>query len=233
MEATPVSSFSASLSATGFRLAGFEVYPDADVAQLDALLDKLIGQRTPAFVVIDQQLAEAGSKRLEGAPRRRPHPAHPGAASHRAGQHAQRSMTTSSNCSASTETPHEQLPEKNQLQDLEARSWRAPKNWRRSSTTRPNRQRDIILRDAAERLHLAEEREVLVAKAEAERHFRRVTQASELKMQGRLDQLRWEMVQTVQSRLSRAHEGLARRPGLRAMACRDGARGGICCPKAI
>lgn len=64
------------------------------------------------------------------------------------------------------------------------------------------RQKDTILRDAAERLHLAEEREVLVAKAEAERHFRRVTQASELKLQARLDQLRWEMVQTVQARLT-------------------------------
>lgn len=64
------------------------------------------------------------------------------------------------------------------------------------------RQKDTILRDAAERLHMAEEREVLVAKAEAERHFRRVTQASELKLQARLDQLRWEMVQTVQTRLT-------------------------------
>lgn len=63
------------------------------------------------------------------------------------------------------------------------------------------RQRDTLLRDAAERLHLAEEREVLIAKAEAERHYRRVTQASELKLQGRLDQLRWELVQAVQSRL--------------------------------
>jgi V/A-type H+-transporting ATPase subunit E len=70
------------------------------------------------------------------------------------------------------------------------------------------RQRDTILRDAAERLHLAEEREVLVAKAEAERHFRRVTQASELKLQGRLDQLRWEMVQTVQGRLLERMQGL-------------------------
>lgn len=65
-----------------------------------------------------------------------------------------------------------------------------------------DRQRDTILRESAERLHLAEEREVLVAKAEAERLFRRITQASELKMQGRLDQLRWEMVQTVQSQLA-------------------------------
>jgi V/A-type H+-transporting ATPase subunit E len=64
------------------------------------------------------------------------------------------------------------------------------------------RQRDEILRDTAERLHLAEEREVLLAKAEAERHFRRVTQASELKMQGRLDTLRWELVRSVQGRLA-------------------------------
>lgn len=63
------------------------------------------------------------------------------------------------------------------------------------------RQRDHILRDAAERLHNAEEREVLAAKAEAERRFRQVTQASELRLQGRLDQLRWELVQCVQGRL--------------------------------
>ena len=69
-------------------------------------------------------------------------------------------------------------------------------------TDKASRQRDSILRDTAERLHIAEEREVLVAKADAERHFRRVTQASELKMQARLDQLRWEMVQTVQARLA-------------------------------
>ncbi len=51
--------------ATGFRLAGFEVYPDADAAQLDQLLGKLLSARTPAFVVIDQQLAESDSQRLE------------------------------------------------------------------------------------------------------------------------------------------------------------------------
>jgi len=51
--------------ATGFRLAGFEVYPDADIAQLDDMLDHLMTSRTPAFVVIDQQLAASGSQRLE------------------------------------------------------------------------------------------------------------------------------------------------------------------------
>ena len=70
------------------------------------------------------------------------------------------------------------------------------------------RQHDTILRDAAERLHLAEEREVLISKAEADRHFRRVTQAGELKMQSRLDQLRWEMVQTVQARLAESMQAL-------------------------
>lgn len=55
--------------ATGFRLAGFEVYPDANAAQLDQLLEKLTASRTPAFIVIDQQLAESDSKRLEGVRR--------------------------------------------------------------------------------------------------------------------------------------------------------------------
>jgi len=51
--------------ASGFRLAGFEVYPGADATQLDELLDELQATRTPAFVVIDQELAECGSRRLE------------------------------------------------------------------------------------------------------------------------------------------------------------------------
>lgn len=51
--------------ASGFRLAGFEVYPGADAAKLDALLQELQAARTPAFVVIDQQLAESGSRCLE------------------------------------------------------------------------------------------------------------------------------------------------------------------------
>lgn len=51
--------------ATGFRLAGFEVYPDADVDQLDRMLERLQADRTHAFVVIDHQLADAGSRRLD------------------------------------------------------------------------------------------------------------------------------------------------------------------------
>lgn len=50
--------------ATGFRLAGFEIFPDADIQQVDTLLAELLAQRTPAFVVLDQQLAMQDSKRL-------------------------------------------------------------------------------------------------------------------------------------------------------------------------
>jgi V/A-type H+-transporting ATPase subunit E len=91
----------------------------------------------------------------------------------------------------------------NRLQDLEGAIMARADDLAQQFKDKAERQRDIILRDAAERLHLAEEREVLVAKAEAERHFRRITQASELRMQSRLDQLRWEMVQTVMSRLAK------------------------------
>ena len=63
-------------------------------------------------------------------------------------------------------------------------------------------QRDHILHDAAERLRLTEEREVLAAKAAAERLQRRKVQAGELRIQAQLDQLRWGLALAVQSRLA-------------------------------
>lgn len=96
----------------------------------------------------------------------------------------------------------------NQLASLEEAIMARAQELAQEFHDKASRQRDNILRDAAERLHLAEEREVLVAKAEAERHFRRVTQASELKMQVRLDQLRWELVQTIQSRLAQRMQAM-------------------------
>ena len=51
--------------ATGFRLAGFEVHADAGVDALDGLLEELMTSRAHAFVVIDQQLAEADSRLLD------------------------------------------------------------------------------------------------------------------------------------------------------------------------
>lgn len=61
---------------------------------------------------------------------------------------------------------------------------------------------DNLLRETADRLTLAEERETATARAEAERAQRRQVQAEELKQQARLDRLRWELVLAVQSRLA-------------------------------
>jgi vacuolar-type H+-ATPase subunit F/Vma7 len=51
--------------ATGFRLAGFETFPDAGIRQLEQSLEKLQRDRTHAFVVIDQRLAGSDSPTLE------------------------------------------------------------------------------------------------------------------------------------------------------------------------
>lgn len=51
--------------ATGFRLAGFEVFPNASIAELDRLLEELISTRAHAFVVVDQALAESDSPRVK------------------------------------------------------------------------------------------------------------------------------------------------------------------------
>lgn len=67
---------------------------------------------------------------------------------------------------------------------------------------RAKRSRDSILGEANERLHLREEREVLVAKAKAERTYRRMVQANELRLDGQMDRLRWELVQCVRDRMA-------------------------------
>lgn len=68
---------------------------------------------------------------------------------------------------------------------------------------------DDILRAARERLHLREEREVLQAKAEAERAYRRRVLSKELAMQAKLDALRWELVRGVEERTLEALRAIA------------------------
>ena len=66
---------------------------------------------------------------------------------------------------------------------------------------RAKRSRDNILREAHERLHLREQREVLVAQARAERAYRRQVQASEIKLRKEMDFLRWSLVEGVREQL--------------------------------
>jgi V/A-type H+-transporting ATPase subunit E len=60
---------------------------------------------------------------------------------------------------------------------------------------------DRILVDANRRLRQQEEREIALAKVAADQTYRRHVQASEIRMQAELDQLRWSLVQSVMSRL--------------------------------
>lgn len=69
--------------------------------------------------------------------------------------------------------------------------------------SRAQHSRDHIIEEANERMRLREEREVLAAKAMAERLYRRRVQASELKLQRDLERRRWESVQTVMGDLQR------------------------------
>lgn len=54
-----------------------------------------------------------------------------------------------------------------------------------------------ILHEVAQELRLAEEREILRAKMDADRLMRRRVQAAEIRMQGELDRLRWTLVQAI------------------------------------
>lgn len=95
-----------------------------------------------------------------------------------------------------------------QAQELEqailARAQRLANEYRE----RAKRSRDVILRDAAEKLRLREQREEAIAKSLGERTYRQQVQAEELKMQSHLDRVRWNLVQDVEGRLSERIEAL-------------------------
>lgn len=59
---------------------------------------------------------------------------------------------------------------------------------------RAGRSRDNILREASERLKLREDRETLIAKAGADRDYRRRVQSQEQRLRGQMDNLRWNLV---------------------------------------
>jgi len=99
----------------------------------------------------------------------------------------------------------------NQVEELEsailARAERLAGEYRE----RAERSRERILREAADQLRLREEREVLVAKALAERNYRRQVQANELKLRAQMDHLRWNLVRGVEQRLAEKVQAFADR----------------------
>jgi vacuolar-type H+-ATPase subunit E/Vma4 len=65
-----------------------------------------------------------------------------------------------------------------------------------------------IRSEMAEKLKLAEEREVLAAKVEAERRLRRQTQAAETRLSAELDRLRWALTESTLSEMKGAFKAL-------------------------
>lgn len=65
-----------------------------------------------------------------------------------------------------------------------------------------------ILAESVEKLKLAEEREVLAAKLEAERMVRRQIQAAETRLAGELDRLRWTLTEATLAEVKAAFRSL-------------------------
>lgn len=76
--------------------------------------------------------------------------------------------------------------------------------------SRAERARQHVIEEAQEKLHLREQREVLAAQAEADRFYRRRIQANELQLKGKLDQLRWNLIQSVVKDLQKDLEDATR-----------------------
>ena len=70
-----------------------------------------------------------------------------------------------------------------------------------SQLAQAQQQRAHILEAARKRLHQWEQKEIQTAQAAGERLYRQQLQASEIKMQTELDQLRWQLVQEVMAEL--------------------------------
>lgn len=80
------------------------------------------------------------------------------------------------------------------IEELEAALLARAKALAEEHLANARRTRDQILADGAERLRLREEREILAAKAAAERLYRQRVQAAEIKLAEELDRLRWSLV---------------------------------------
>jgi V/A-type H+-transporting ATPase subunit E len=95
-----------------------------------------------------------------------------------------------------------------QVTQLEQALLRQAESLAREQKERAESGKARILKETAEKLHLAEEREILSAKAEAERMVRRHTQAAETRLAAELDRLRWALTEATLSGVQMAFQEL-------------------------
>lgn len=91
--------------------------------------------------------------------------------------------------------------EREQTENLEKALLERASRLAREYLARAEQQREDIHRDLREKLHLSEERELLAAREKGERVYQQRIQASELALQARLDDLRWQQVQQIRDEL--------------------------------
>ncbi len=95
-----------------------------------------------------------------------------------------------------------------QVTQLEQALIRQAESLAREQRERAESGKARILNEATERIRLAEEREVLAAKAEAERQVRRQVQAAETRLAAELDRLRWALTEATLSGVQLAFQEL-------------------------
>lgn len=95
-----------------------------------------------------------------------------------------------------------------QVTQLEQALIRQAESLAREQRERAESGRTRILNEASEKIRLAEEREVMAAKAEAEKIVRRQTQAAETRLAAELDRLRWALTEASLSGVKLAFQEL-------------------------
>ena len=95
-----------------------------------------------------------------------------------------------------------------QVTQLEAALLRQAETLAREQHQNAEVVRARILAESADKLKLSEEREVLAAKAEAERMVRRQSQAAETRLASELDRLRWALTEATLSGVKLAFQEL-------------------------
>lgn len=95
-----------------------------------------------------------------------------------------------------------------QVTQLEQALIRQAESLAREQRERAESGKSRILNEAMDRVRLAEEREVMAAKAEAERTVRRQTQAAETRLAAELDRLRWALTEATLSGVQMAFQEL-------------------------
>lgn len=96
-----------------------------------------------------------------------------------------------------------------QVSQLEAALMQQAEGLAREQRAHARLARDRLQAEVAEKLRLAEEREILDAKAEAERLVRRQTQSAETRLAGELDRLRWALTEASLSQVRLEFQDLA------------------------